>query len=68
MFLKYDATKGRHFMLRPEQIRALEGNDQHTRIYASVAGSPITFLVLRPYREIATELEQAIRTAEEMAA
>lgn len=68
MFLKYDATKGRRFMLRPEQIRAVEGNEQQTRIYASVAGNPITFLVTRPYSEIAQELEQAISGADDVAA
>lgn len=68
MFLKYDATKGRRFMLRPEQIRAVEGNDQQTRIYASVAGNPITFLVARAYSDVAQELEQAISATEEMAA
>lgn len=57
-FLEYITAKGKHYALRVEQVRALEGTDDSTRIYASVAGVPLTFSVKRPYREVRAELER----------
>ena len=57
-FLEYITGKGKHYALRPEQVRALEGDADSTRIYASIAGVPLTFSVKRPYREVRAELER----------
>ncbi|HEU5100644.1 MAG TPA: hypothetical protein VFU22_16555 [Roseiflexaceae bacterium] len=63
-FLEYTTAKGKHYALRAEQIRALEGSDQETRIYASIAGVPLTFSVKRPYREVRAELERLAAESE----
>jgi len=58
LFLEYTTPKGKHYALRVDQIRALEGGDQETRIYASVAGVPLTFSVKRPYKDVRQELDR----------
>lgn len=60
MFLDYTTARGKHYALRPEQVRALEGDADSTRIYASVAGVPLTFSVKRPYNEVRAELERLV--------
>jgi hypothetical protein len=63
-FLKYKTERGKRYALLPSQIRGLESLGSATRIYASVAGMPISFSVRRPYEEIERELEQARGDAE----
>ena len=53
--LEYTSTKGRSYALHPGAIRALDGDEQETRVYATVAGTPISFRVKRGYREVAVE-------------
>lgn len=64
MFLDYITARGKHYALRPEQVRALEGDADSTRIYASVAGVPLTFSVKRPYNEVRAELERLAQEQE----
>lgn len=64
MFLDYTTPKGKKYALRPEQVRALEGDADSTRIYASVAGVPLTFSVKRPYNEVRAELERLAQEQE----
>lgn len=59
MFLDYTTARGKQYALIPSQVRALEGDSEHTRIYASVAGVPITFTVRRPFDEVRKEWQQA---------
>lgn len=63
-FLEYTTSKGKSYSLRPEQIRALEGDAESTRIYASVAGVPLTFSVKRPHAEVRKELDQLAAESE----
>jgi hypothetical protein len=58
-FLEYTTARGKSYALRPEQIRALEGDQDATRIYASIAGVPLTFSVKRPYSDVRQELDRA---------
>lgn len=58
LFLEYTTAKGKHYALRVDQIRALEGSEQETRIYASIAGVPLTFSVKRPYSDVRAELDR----------
>jgi len=58
LFLEYTTIKGKSYALRPEQVRALEGNAESTRIYASVAGVPLTFSVKRAYKDVRQELDR----------
>lgn len=57
-FLEFITGKGKSYALRAEQVRALEGDQESTRVYASIAGVPLTFSVKRPYSEVRKELEQ----------
>jgi hypothetical protein len=63
-FLEYTTPKGKSYALRPEQVRALEGDAESTRVYASIAGVPLTFSVKRPYREVRAELERVAAESE----
>lgn len=58
MFLEYTTAKGKSYALRPEQVRALEGDGESTRVYASIAGVPLTFSVKRPYTDVRQELDK----------
>jgi hypothetical protein len=58
LFLEYTTPKGKSYALRPEQIRGLEGTADSTRIYASIAGQPLSFIVARSYQEVRQELDQ----------
>jgi len=59
MFLKYQATSGKKYSLRASQIRALESVGSGTRIYANIAGMPVTFVTARPYDEVSEEIEKS---------
>ena len=63
-FLEYQTERGKSYALRPEQVRALEGTATETRVYASVAGVPLTFRVKRPYRDVRAEIERATAESE----
>jgi hypothetical protein len=58
LFLEYTTERGKSYALRPEQVRALEGDGEATRVYANVAGVPLTFRVKRPYAEVRAEIDQ----------
>ncbi len=64
LFLEYTTARGKSYALRPEQIRALEGDAEATRIYASVAGVALTFSVKRPYADVRAELDRFAEEAE----
>ena len=57
--LKYTANNGDKYNLLPSHIRGLKSEGNSTRIFASVAGIPITFVANRPYDDVETELEKA---------
>jgi hypothetical protein len=58
LFLEFTTAKGKSYALRPEQVRALEGDSESTRVYASIAGVPLTFSVKRPYTDVRQELDR----------
>lgn len=64
LFLEYITAKGKHYALRPEQVRALEGDAESTRVYASIAGVPLTFSVKRPYSDVRKELDRFVAESE----
>jgi hypothetical protein len=67
LFLEYETARGKKYALRPDQIRALEGSEQGTRIYASVAGVPLTFSVKRSYADVRAEIDRLAEESEAVA-
>lgn len=59
MFLKYTATNGRKFRLHVRQIGAWASEGKNTRIWASIAGMPVTFVVEKPCEEVDAEIEKS---------
>ena len=59
MFLKYTSVNGRKFRLHPRQIGAWVSEGSGTRIYASIAGMPVTFVVAKPVETIDDEIEKS---------
>lgn len=59
MFLKYTSVSGRKFRLHPRQIGAWASEGKNTRIYASIAGMPVSFVVEKPVEEVDTEIEKS---------
>ena len=68
MFLKYTAINGRKFRLHPRQIGGYASEGKHTRIWASIAGMPVTFVVEKPVDEIDAEIEKSHLEESEQAA
>ncbi len=66
--LKYQTKQGKKYNLLPSHIRGLESVDDGTRIYASVAGIPITFVANRAYDDVEAELEKARQEESEQSA
>jgi hypothetical protein len=58
MFLKYKSTSGKKYSLIASQIRALASEGSGTRIWASIAGMPVTFVTARPHEEVEKEIEE----------
>ena len=60
-FLKFQTKSGKKYNLLPSHIRGLEsvGTDG-TRIYASIAGTPIIFTANKPHADVETEVEKAL--------
>lgn len=59
MFLKYTATNGRKYRLHPRQIGAYASEGSGTRVWASIAGMPVTFVVSKTTEEIDAEIEKS---------
>lgn len=59
MFLKYTSTKGKKYSLIASQIRALASEGSGTRIWASIAGMPVTFVTARPHDDVESEIEKS---------
>lgn len=59
MFLKYTSTSGQKFRLHPRQIGAWASEGKGTRIWASIAGMPVSFVVEKPVEEVDAEIEQS---------
>ena len=68
-FLKFQTQSGKKYNLLPIHIRGLEsvGTDK-TRVYASIAGLPITFVANRPHAEVEAEVEKALAEESEQSA
>lgn len=65
-FLEYTTERGKSYALRVEQIRGLEGTAESTRVYASIAGSLLSFVVKRPYVEVKAEVDKAAAAESEL--
>lgn len=59
MFLKYTSVGGRKFRLHPRQIGAWASEGKGTRIWASIAGMPVSFVVEKPVEEVDAEIERS---------
>lgn len=59
MFLKYTATNGVKYRLHPRQIGAWKSEGSGTRIFASIAGLPVTFVVAKPCEDVDAEIEKS---------
>lgn len=59
MFLKYTSTNGKKYSLIASQIRALASEGSGTRIWASIAGMPVTFVTARPHDDVVSEIEKS---------
>jgi len=59
MFLKYTATNGKKYRLHPRQIGAWASEGKGTRIWASIAGLSVTFVVAKPIEDVDAEIEQS---------
>ncbi len=58
--LKYQTKQGKKYNLLPSHIRGLESmGAEGTKIYASIAGTPIIFVANKPYDDVETEIEKA---------
>lgn len=59
-FLTYETKNGKMYDLLPSHIRGLEsvGTDS-TRIYASIAGTPIVFVANKPHAQVREEVRRA---------
>lgn len=58
MFLKFTSTTGRKFSLHVRQIGAYASEGKGTRIWASIAGMPVCFVVDLSYTEVETMIEK----------
>ena len=67
-FLKYTANSGEKYNLLPSHIRGLKSEGNGTRIYASIAGIPITFVANRPHADVEAEIEKALAEESERSA
>lgn len=68
MFLKYTDVKGRKYRLHPRQIGAYASEGSGTRIWASIAGMPVVFVVAKPCEEVDAEIEKSHLEEQEQAA
>lgn len=59
MFLKYTSVDGRKFRLHPRQIGCYASEGKNTRILASIAGMPVSFVVEKTVEQIDKEIEQS---------
>ncbi len=65
-FLKYQTKQGKKYNILPIHIRAFvsEGTND-TRIHASIAGDPITFVINKPHADVEAEIEKALAEEQE---
>ena len=68
MFLKYTSINGRKFRLHPRQIGAYASEGKNTRIWASIAGMPVSFVVEKPVEDVDAEIEKSHLEEQEQAA
>lgn len=60
-FLKFQTKNGKKYDLLPIHIRGIVSEGaEGTRIYASIAGIPITFVANRPHADVEAEIEKAL--------
>jgi len=67
-FLKFQTKNGKKYNILPIHIRAFVSEGTDTRIHASIAGDPITFVVNKPHSEIEALIEQALAEESEQSA
>ncbi len=68
MFLKYTSINGRKFRLHPRQIGGYASEGRGTRIWASIAGMPVTFTVAKTCEEVDAEIEKSHLEEQEQSA
>ena len=68
MFLKYTSVNGRKFRLHPRQIGGYASEGMNTRIWASIAGMPVSFVVDKPVEEVDSEIEASHLEEQEQSA
>lgn len=59
-FLKFQTKNGKKYNILPSHIRAFTSEGEGTRIHASIAGIPITFVANRPHADVEAEIEKAL--------
>lgn len=59
MFLKYTSIDGRKFRLHPRQIGGYNSEGKNTRILASIAGMPVSFVVEKTVEQIDEDIEKS---------
>lgn len=67
-FLKYQTKQGKKYNILPIHIRAFVSEGSDTRIHASIAGDPITFVVNKPHADVEAEIEKALAEESEQSA
>jgi len=67
-FLKFQTKQGKKYNILPIHIRAFVSEGENTRIHASIAGDPITFVVNRPHADVEAEIEKALAEESEQSA
>lgn len=65
-FLKFQTKTGKKYDILPIHIRGLVSeSDDSTRIFASIAGIPLTFVANRPHADVEAEIEKALAEEQE---
>ena len=67
-FLKFQTKQGKKYNILPIHIRAIVSEDNATRIYASIVGDSLTFVVNRPHADVESEIEKALAEEQEQSA